>query len=97
MIARCLAVGGLMAAVLSTPPAAAIDEHDAARAARTTRETMPLETILERVLGEDVTVLDAELERTPSSYRYRLKLLEHGHRVRILIVDGRTGVVVKDD
>jgi uncharacterized membrane protein YkoI len=93
MIARCLALAAFVAAGPPTP-CAAIDEHDAAKAAVTTRATMPLEAILDRVVGADAQVLDAELERTPTSYRYRLKLLEHGHRVREIVVDGRTGAVV---
>ncbi len=95
MIARCLALGALLAGGAVLAPCAAIEEHDAARAAVATRSTLPLEAIVERVVGADSQVLDAELERTPTSYRYRLKLLEHGHRVRELIVDGRTGAVVE--
>jgi uncharacterized membrane protein YkoI len=94
MIARCLALAALVVAGAVWTPCAALEEHDAAKAAVTTRATMPLETIVDRVVGADTQVLDAELERTPTSYRYRLKLLEHGHRVREVVVDGRTGAVV---
>ncbi|MFP4125993.1 MAG: PepSY domain-containing protein [Alphaproteobacteria bacterium] len=97
MIARCLALAALVVSGAVLTPCAAIEEHDAAKAAVTTRATMPLETIIDRVVGADTQVLDAELERTPTSYRYRLKLLEQGHRVREVIVDGRTGDVVKGD
>jgi uncharacterized membrane protein YkoI len=97
MIARCLALAALVAAGAVLAPCAAIEEHDAAKAAVTTRAAMPLEAIVDRVVGPDTQVLDAEFERTPTSYRYRLKLLEHGHRVREVIVDGRTGAVVGDD
>lgn len=97
MIARCLALAALVVSGAVLTPCAAIEEHDAAKAAVTTRATMPLEAIVDRVVGADTQVLDAELERTPTSYRYRLKLLEHGHRVREVIVDGRTGDVVKGD
>jgi len=94
MIARFVALGALVALGGMGAPCIAIEEHDAAKAAVTTRAAMPLEAILERVAGADTQVLDAELERTPTSYRYRLKLLEGGHRVREVIVDGRTGDVV---
>jgi len=95
MIARCLAIAALLTGVVALPPCAALEEHDAAKAAVTTRETMPLEAILERVVDADTQVLDARLERTPTSYRYHLKLLEQGRRVRKIVVDGRTGVVVE--
>ncbi len=94
MNARCFALGALVLVAGPLAPCAAIEEHDAAKAAVTTRAAMPLEAIVDRVVGADAQVLDAELERTPTSYRYRLKLLEHGHRVREVVVDGRTGAVV---
>jgi len=95
MIARFLAPGALLAAMTFGVPCTALEEHDAAKAAVTTRATLPLEAIVERVVGEDATVLDAELERTPTTYRYHLKVLERGHRVRKIIVDGQTGDVVR--
>ena len=94
MIARSVALGALAVLAVPCAPCIAIEEHDAAKAAVTTRAAMPLEAIVERVVGADAQVLDAELERTPTSYRYRLKLLEDGHLVREVIVDGRTGDVV---
>jgi hypothetical protein len=98
MILRCLPLAALVATAGGTwTPCSALEEHDAAKAAVTTRATMPLETIVDRVVGADTQMLDAELERTPTSYRYRLKLLEQGHRVREVIVDGRTGAVVGGD
>ncbi len=97
MIVRCLALAALVVTGAVLTPCAAIEEHDAAKAAVTTRAAMPLEAIVDRVVGADTHVLDAELERTPTSYRYRLKLLEHGHRVREVIVDGRTGAVVEGE
>jgi uncharacterized membrane protein YkoI len=97
MIARCLPLAALVVTGAVLTPCAAIEEHDAAKAAVTTRAAMPLEAIVDRVVGADSQVLDAELERTPTSYRYRLKLLEHGHRVREVIVDGRTGAVVEGE
>jgi uncharacterized membrane protein YkoI len=97
MIARSVALGALAVLAVPCAPCSAIEEHDAAKAAVTTRAAMPLEAIVERVVGADAQVLDAELERTPTSYRYRLKLLEDGHRVREVIVDGRTGAVVQGE
>ena len=94
MIARCLALATVVGAGTVLTPCAAIEEHDAAKAAVTTRAALPLEAIVDRVVGADTQVLDAQLERTQNSYRYRLKLLEHGHRVREIVVDGRTGAVV---
>lgn len=75
----------------------ALDEHDAAKAAVAARASLPLAAIVERVAGPDAEVLDARIERTASTYRYRLKLLEDGHRVRELVVDGRTGAIVAGD
>lgn len=75
----------------------ALDEHDAARAAVATRATLPLEAIVDRVVGSESKILDASIEEHSHGYRYRLKLLEAGHRVREIVVDGRTGAVVSGD
>ena len=91
---RWLAILAPTAVLAVAAPCHGLDEHDAAKAAVAARASLPLEAIVERVVGADTEILDAHIERTSSTYRYRLKLLEGGHTVRILIVDDRTGAVL---
>ncbi len=75
----------------------ALDEHDAAKAAVATRESLPLAAIVARVSAQDSKVLDVRIEEDADGYRYHLKILESGNRVRKIVVDGRTGAVVAGD
>ncbi|TVQ35513.1 MAG: hypothetical protein EA356_07335 [Geminicoccaceae bacterium] len=73
----------------------AMDEHDAARAAVNARASLPLEALIGRAGLQPSQILDAKIERTEPSYRYRLRWLDDEDRVQEILIDGRTGAVVE--
>ncbi len=83
--------------VAAASGAHALEEHDAARAAVAARASLPLQAIVDRVAGRNGKILDAWIEEGAPTYRYRLMLLESGHRVREVVVDGRTGAIISGD
>jgi len=85
-----------MALLLAGPPALALDDHEAARAALQAGEVRPLTVILERVARDlPGQVLEVELEREGGRWLYDLKVLQPGGSMVKVKVDARTAEVLR--
>lgn len=93
-------LAGLMALAPATAALADDDDHVAAREALRRGEILPLTRILAIAQrAEPGDVIEIELDRHREGWRYKVKVLTPGGRVRKLRIDARTGAVleVKDD
>lgn len=91
-------------AALAVAPASARrgrgGDHDEARDARARGEALPLAKILPIALAHmPGEVLEVELERERGQLVYEIEILDRAGHVRKVILDARTGAVVrlKDD
>ncbi len=88
----------LLAAALAAAPAWASGrhDHDRARAAVEAGEILPLATVLERVgRTHPGQVLEVELEQERGAWAYEFKVLQRGGTLVKLVVDARTGAVLR--
>ncbi len=89
-------LGLAMALLLAVPPALALDDHEAARAALQAGEVQPLTVILERVARDlPGQVLEVELEREGGRWLYELKVLQAGGSMVKVRVDARSAEVLR--
>lgn len=91
---------GFLALASARPALASDDDHIAAREALARGEILPLTrilTIAQRAVPGDI--IEIELDRHSSGWRYKVKVLTSSGRVRKMRIDARTGAVieVKDD
>lgn len=89
----------LLAAVAVQPADARAfsgSEQDSAREAVKSGEIRSLKDILRGVRRQvDGQVLDTQLEESGGGYVYRVKVLGNDGRVRVLMIDGRSGKVLR--
>ena len=89
----------LLAAVAvqpAVPRAFSGSEQDSAREAVKSGEIRSLKDILRSVRRQvDGEVLDTQLEEAGGGYVYRVKVLGNDGRVRVLMIDARTGKVLR--
>jgi uncharacterized membrane protein YkoI len=88
----------LTAVAVSTADARAFSgsEQDSARQAVESGEIRSLKDILRGVRGQvDGQVLDTQLQESGGTYVYRVKVLGNDGRVRVLMVDARSGRVLQ--
>lgn len=90
----------MLLTALAVSPAAARafsgNEQDSARKAVESGEIRPLKDILRGVRGRvDGEVLDTQLNETGGSYVYRVKVLGNDGRVRVLMIDARSGQILQ--
>jgi len=93
-----LALSTALALASATPaPARADEDHDAALSLRERGEILSLEELMRRMdLGEDARILEIESAIEHGRALYEIELLERGGRIRKILVDARTGAVVKE-
>lgn len=84
------------AVTVTAVPAAADDDHDAARRLEQQGEILGLEAILERMdFGSGSRLLETELEREDGRWVYELEVLDPDGRVTEHEVDAATGEVIE--
>lgn len=95
-----LTIGLALSAALASAapaPAQADDDHDAALWLRERGEILSLEELMRRLdLAQDTRILEIESEMEHGRAFYEIELLERGGRIRKILVDARTGAVVKE-
>lgn len=95
---RLAVILGIVLALLAAPPAArALSDQEEARAAVEAGEVLPLNTILRQIRPDfPGRILDAELDgQGRGKWVYRIKMLKKNGRVIELMVDGRSGEVLR--
>jgi uncharacterized membrane protein YkoI len=82
--------------VLAGPVLASDDDHDRARALKSSGEILSLETILEKARKDQPgRVVETELERKGERYVYEIKVVDDKGRVTELKYDARTAEQIK--
>lgn len=87
----------LALALAVAAPARPDDDHDSALRLRERGEILPLEELLRRLdLGPGTRVLEIESEIEHGRALYEIEYVERGGRIRKVVVDARSGVVLKE-
>lgn len=89
---------GFVLALLAAPPEVrALSDQEEARAAVEAGEVLPLNDILRQIRPDfPGRILDAELDqRGHGKWVYKIKMLKKNGRVIELLVDGRSGKVLR--
>ncbi len=89
-----LLLAGLLLTLLSGPNVWADEDHERARALVKGGEIIPLEQLLQQVLGKEpgkLRLLEAELERKRGRLVYELELVDERGMVRKLLLDAKSG------
>lgn len=97
---RLALFGAFAFTFMAAAPAAADDDHVAAREALRRGEILPLAQVIDiatrRVPGD---VIEVDLDREDDGWEYEIKVLTPSGRVREVTLNARTGVIleIEDD
>jgi uncharacterized membrane protein YkoI len=93
---RALSVVAALLASLTTAQARDHDDHERAHSAVQAGEVMPLEEVLARIAKDHPgQILKIELEREDGLWTYEVKLLRADGQLLKLLLDARTGNLLR--